>query len=80
MPDRRPSSGGVYGYATADIFFLESCLMNKVCENGEEIFSLFPGQRWHCQFSPTRFQQLQNLLLSGFVEPPGTTQCRGARP
>lgn len=64
LPPERPSEG--YGYATDDIFFLEVCLFNQMCSNGEEMFSLGIGEGFQCDFSIARFAELRRLLL----EPP----------
>lgn len=64
-PDYMPQ-GCPDGYATDDIFFLEVCLFNQICANGEEVFRLAVGQFFVCDFSPTKFDELARLLL----EPP----------
>lgn len=74
-PDKRPN-GGVYAYTTDDIFYLEVCLFNEICENGPDLFNTPVGQPFHCQFSANKFRELERILSSGFVEPEDATQCR----
>mmetsp|Transcript_14645 Transcript_14645/g.43663 ORF Transcript_14645/g.43663 Transcript_14645/m.43663 type:complete len:438 (+) Transcript_14645:1-1314(+) len=53
------------GYATDDIFFLETCLYNQICNNGDELFSLDVGTEFYCDFSESRFDELQQTLTDG---------------
>jgi len=76
VPGRVPY-GGVYGYATDDIFYLEVCLFNQICTNGDELFRLNEGQDFVCELSVPRFRQLQRTLLKAPHEAPGTQQCVG---
>ena len=69
-PYKKPSTG--YGYATDDIFFLETCLFNQVCTNGADLFNLQVGQAFVCDFSHARFKELQDLLLSAPDESAGS--------
>ena len=50
VPDKRPT-GGIYGYATDDIFFLEVCLYNQICANGGELFDLEVGEPSESKFT-----------------------------
>ena len=63
VPGRKPE-GGFYGYATDDIFYLEVCMMNQICKNGEHLFHMQAGEEFQCDYDPARFRELQNLLLS----------------
>jgi len=74
VPEDRPA-GFVFGYATADIFYLEACLFSQICSNHEELFSLDVGQDFVCDFSIERFATLQQILTSPWVEPQGAKQC-----
>lgn len=69
VPGQRPA-GGVYGYATDDIFYLELCLLNQICRNGERIFNLRAGEEFTCDYSSARFRDLQRLLLTPAAPPP----------
>ena len=37
------------GYASSDIFFMESCLYSMMCSNREELFSLKAGEDFECE-------------------------------
>lgn len=76
VPNQVPGAG-FYGYATDDVFYLESCLFNEICENKEELFSLEEGDVFICQFSETGFRQLQSLLLTKPQPDLHATQCNG---
>ena len=60
-PQRRPP-GGVFGYATEDIFYLEVCLFHHICSNGEELFQLSEGETFVCEFDASAFEELEALL------------------
>ena len=45
VPGRKPE-GGFYGYATDDIFYLEVCMMNQICKNGEHLFHMQAGEEF----------------------------------
>ena len=77
VPPQKPK-GGVYGYATDDIYFLEVCLYNQICENGAELFDIQQDQPFVCRFSETRFRELQEILMVAHEEPPGTKECYDA--
>ena len=50
------------GYANDDIFYLEVCLFNHLCMNGDALFSLKAGEPFQCDFSWDRLQELEGLL------------------
>ena len=52
------------GYATDDIFFLEACIFNQICSNGEELWSLNVGDAWRCDLDSERFAELQAMLVA----------------
>ena len=62
-PEQRPRQG-YWGYATDDIFYLESCLFNQICTNGHEVWHVEKGDNFYCQFSEARVRELQQLLLT----------------
>ena len=62
-PEQRPRQG-YWGYATDDIFYLESCLFNQICTNGHEVWRVEKGDNFYCQFSEARVRELQQLLLT----------------
>ena len=68
-PDAPP--GGVFGYATEDIFHLEVCVYNQICENRMELFDLDVGEPFYCELSMSRFSELQEILLTptNYTEP-----------
>ena len=76
VPAQRPE-GGVYGYATDDIFYLESCIFSEICTNGDTVFQLARGEPFVCQFSPEKFRELQKLLMSPTMPDPDERQCTG---
>lgn len=71
--------GGKFAYTTDDLVFLKTCLLNEMCSNGAELFSLEVGEPFQCDFSEEGFKALQDVLLRGWVEPPDSTQCTGAK-
>ena len=71
--------GGVFGYTTDDIFYLETCLLNEICSNTDDLFSVDYGEPFECQFSEDGFNELQRLLLSGHHEPADATQCEAGK-
>ena len=78
VPDSRPK-GGIYGYSTDDIFYLETCMYSQMCSNGRDLFTLAEGQSFTCAFEPALFRELQEILLTP-ADPPGPheQQCRQA--
>jgi len=76
VPDR-PPTGGVYGFATDDIFYLEVCLYSQLCENSDELFKLEVGDEFVCKFADSRFEELRALLMRGFSTSPTQRRCRG---
>jgi len=62
-----PGRGRV-GYATVDIYFLEVCIYNQICSNGEELFALDELEDWQCQYDTARFDELQRLLTSPYSD------------
>ena len=78
VPDSRPQ-GGIYGYATDDIFYLETCMYSQMCSNGRDLFTLAEGQSFYCAFDPALFRELQEILLTP-PDPPGPheQQCQEA--
>jgi len=75
VPPRKPE-GDVYGYATDDIFYLEVCVLNQICSNGERIFELRAGEEFTCEYSSERFRELQHLLLTPpKPAPPTAARC-----
>ena len=78
VPSKKPE-GGIYGYATDDIFYLETCMYSQMCSNGRDLFTLAEGQSFTCAFEPALFRELQEILLTP-ADPPGPheQQCRQA--
>jgi len=80
VPDKKPK-GGIYGYATDDIFYLELCLFNQICENGAELWDLEVGDPWQCRPSRERIMELKAILLEPRTpQPPDARKCTGATP
>lgn len=63
LPSVRRSNGS--GYTVSDVFYLEVCIFQKICRNGDDIFRLARGEPFHCKFSHRGFLQLRDLLVSG---------------
>jgi len=57
-----PNDRNMHGYANDDIFYLEICLLNQLCLNGDSLFSLEAGEPFHCNFSVPRLWELAGLL------------------
>ena len=74
LPNQVPA-GGVYGFATDDVFYLEVCLYNQICSNGERLFSLLAGERFTCEYSTARFLELQQILLEPAAPTPAGYRC-----
>ena len=51
-------------FATDDIYFLEVCVFNQLCENNEELWQLDAGTPWQCILSETAFNELQEMLIA----------------
>lgn len=77
-PDMNPL-GGIFGYATDDIYYLEACVLSQICQNSEELFQLAVGDPFICDFSREKFVELQELLLSPWSEPSGAAQCASSK-
>lgn len=69
-------------FRTDDIFFLEVCIYNFLCTNGDQVFSLAVGEGFQCELSPQRFEMLREVLASGVSDqneayrPDGMKRCR----
>ena len=78
VPGNRPE-GGIYGYATDDIFYLEVCLLNAICRNGDSLFHLRAGEEFVCDYSSDKFRDLQRTLLTPPAPaPPNAARCTHA--
>ena len=54
------------GYKMEDIYYFELCVLNELCENGDEMFSCM-GSREHefrCKTNPRRLAAFRDLMLS----------------
>ena len=56
--------GGIFGYATEDIFYLEVCMFHQICRNGDKLFQIGVGWTFVCDFDQDGFDELESLLLS----------------
>ena len=61
-PDDVPRGG--LGYANADIYYLEVCLFDQMCDNREELFANTGRENtpFRCKFNAERFRELERLL------------------
>ena len=68
--------GGLFGFTNDDIYFMEICLFNQLCENNDELFRLDPGENFVCKVSEARFAELERLLRTPAApESEDTFQC-----
>lgn len=51
-------------YWSGDVFHLEVCMLNSICDNGAELFALERGEIWHCQLTQARLDAFKELMLS----------------
>lgn len=51
-------------YSSQDIFFLEVCVLNTICDNGAELFKLEIGQDFYCQLSDAGMERLKTWILA----------------
>lgn len=49
-------------YVMEDVYFAEVCILNELCANGHELFSLRRGQLFRCQTDQRRFNEYARLL------------------
>ena len=49
-----------------------------VCDNGAELFTKNVGQEFRCRFSPSRFDQLKELLLEPWAQPADSSSCHSS--
>ena len=54
---------GVYGFTNYDIFFLEVCTLDAICDNRDRIWELERGEEFHCDLSEDAFRSFQHKLL-----------------
>lgn len=52
------------GYVMEDVLYLETCVLNELCENGEEMFHLQSGEGFECETSRERFEAFGQLMMS----------------
>ena len=52
------------GYASSDIFFLETCFYSMMCSNHDELFELGVGEDFNCELSRPGFERLRNYILA----------------
>lgn len=62
-----PAGCGDVGYASSDIFFLESCVYSTMCSNRDELFELQPGATWQCEIERDGFMRLRDSLIAGLT-------------
>ena len=63
-PEHPELNGCDVGYATDDIFYLETCIYNQICDNHDELFRLRVGKPFHCQLNQTKYIEMQHWLLA----------------
>ena len=50
-------------YAESDIYYLEVCVVNEICSNRAQLFSLSRGQNFRCQFDAAGYKSMQQALM-----------------
>lgn len=69
----RCGAAGVHGYSSRDVFFLEACMLSKICSNGATLFSPPSSPHAHlhtasepqtfvCKYSASGMEDLLRLL------------------
>ena len=58
-----PAGCGQQGYASSDIFYLESCMYSMMCSNRDELFRLEATQDFTCQLDHAGYMRMVNYLL-----------------
>ena len=51
------------GFASGDIFILEVCFYDAICQNNEELWTLEAGQDWRCNLDEKKYDDLRDKLL-----------------
>ena len=49
-------------YSSQAVYPLEICLLSQLCGNGARLFGLQAGDVFDCEFSPSRFREVQRML------------------
>ena len=62
-----PKGCGAAGYASSDIYYLETCIFSSICHNRESLFRLAAGQTWQCELDERGFERLRDRVLGGLV-------------
>lgn len=52
------------GYRMEDVLYLETCILNELCANGEEMFALKPGETFVCATDEARFRAFGQLMAT----------------
>ena len=58
-----PHGCGLAGYANDDIFYLETCILSKICSNADALFRLGVGELFSCELKAQGVHDLQRLLV-----------------
>ena len=58
-----PSGCGTRGYASSDIFYMESCVYSLMCANRDEFWSLNAGEDFVCDMNWEGYSQFRDFLL-----------------
>ena len=60
------------GYASSDIFYMESCVYSLMCKNRDALWHVEQGQDWQCDMDWGGYQKLRDALLHrGWAAPKG---------
>ena len=59
--------GCTQGYASSDVFFLETCVFDAMCSNRESMWKIRAGEHWHCDMEWDGYERLGRLVLQGHL-------------
>lgn len=78
----KPAGCGTKGYASSDIFYMEVCILDQICDNRDEMWALDVGDDWICDIDPGGYQQLRDWVLDARETrafPPAFNSTRSTR-
>ena len=59
------------GYASLDVFYMETCLFSQICRNRDSLWSVGAGQDWRCELDHEGWEQLRRWLVLEGMPPHG---------
>ena len=58
-----PRGCGNHGYASSDIFYMEVCLYDQMCNTRDSLWTVEAGEEWVCHMEWSDFAQLRDWLV-----------------